>query len=322
MKSLLRKTPKKNVSKYSGVETRAIELLSEYSQGSIDNDLFGEQMENVAKEFHTLMKDESRAYVFDKDTPGWLNLFLGNKFSRWNHVRKLINASKDNPEITSSSEWTNALEIMKQENKNLINAIKYCLEEIKRTFLRKLKYIPLAVVIAMSPMISSNVQAQTIYTFSGEKIIAKDTIQDLNGKNKVLLYLSSDGNDNDAERLAFNIKTPPKNKYDTRTVYDSDLKKSIKLRVYQDETQYIDSLVLLKTHYSDGNIGYRYFVSGPCIIKNTAFYAENGELYKDFPPRLAREDQSSSLEVSKNTFDDLKEVFPPSLVKEEYIKIE
>lgn len=41
MKSLLRKTPKKNVSKYSGVETRAIELLSEYSQGSIDNDLFG-----------------------------------------------------------------------------------------------------------------------------------------------------------------------------------------------------------------------------------------------------------------------------------------
>lgn len=112
MKSLLRKTPKKNVSKYSGVETRAIELLSEYSQGSIDNDLFGEQMENVAKEFHTLMKDESRAYVFDKDTPGWLNLFLGNKFSRWNHVRKLINASKDNPEITSSSEWTNALEIV------------------------------------------------------------------------------------------------------------------------------------------------------------------------------------------------------------------
>lgn len=103
----MRKTPKKNVSKYSGVETRAIELLSEYSQGSIDNDLFGEQMENVAKEFHTLMKDESRAYVFDKDTPGWLNLFLGNKFSRWNHVRKLINASKDNPEITSSSEWTN-----------------------------------------------------------------------------------------------------------------------------------------------------------------------------------------------------------------------
>lgn len=50
MKSLLRKTPKKNVSKYSGVETRAIELLSEYSQGSIDNDLFGEQMENVAKD--------------------------------------------------------------------------------------------------------------------------------------------------------------------------------------------------------------------------------------------------------------------------------
>lgn len=135
--------------------------------------MFGEQMENVAKEFHTLMKDESRAYVFDKDTPGWLNLFLGNKFSRWNHVRKLINASKDNPEITSFSEWTNALEIMEQENKNLINAIKYCLEEIKRTFLRKLKYIPLAVVIAMSPMISSNVQAQTIYTFSGEKLLQK-----------------------------------------------------------------------------------------------------------------------------------------------------
>lgn len=317
----MRKTPKKNVSKYSGVETRAIELLSEYSQGSIDNDLFGEQMENVAKEFHTLMKDESRAYVFDKDTPGWLNLFLGNKFSRWNHVRKLINASKDNPEITSSSEWTNALEIIEQENKNLINAIKYCLEEIKRTFLRKLKYIPLAVVIAMSPMISSNVQAQTIYTFSGEKIIAKDTIQDLNGKNKVLLYLSSDGNDNDAERLAFNIRRSP-SKYGTRSIYDPDLNKNVQVRVYENETQYIDSLIIQKTLYNDGDIGYRYFVSGPCIIKNTAFYAENGELYKDFPPRLAREDQNISLEVSKNMFDALKEVFPPSLVKEEYIKIE
>lgn len=258
---------------------------------------------------------------FDKDTPGWLNLFLGNKFSRWNHVRKLINASKDNPEITSSSEWTNALEIREQENKNLINAIKYCLEEIKRTFLRKLKYIPLAVVIAMSPMISSNVQAQTIYTFSGEKIIAKDTIQDLNGKNKVLLYISSDGNDNDAERLAFNIRRSPR-KYGTRSIYDPDLNKNVQVRVYENATQYIDSLVLLKTQHTDGDITCRYFVSGPCIIKNTAFYAENGELYKDFPPRLAREDQSSSLEVSKNTFDDLKEVFPPSLVKEEYIKIE
>lgn len=174
----------------------------------------------------------------------------------------------------------------------------------------------------MSPMISSNVQAQTIYTFSGEKIIAKDTIQDLNGKNKVLLYLSSDGNDSDAERLAFNIKTNPSSKYDTRTVYDSDLKKSIKIRVYENKTQYIDSLIIQKTLYNDGDIGYRYFVAGPRIIKKTAFYAENGELYKDYPPRLAREDQSSYLEVSKNMFDALKEVFPPSLVKEEYIKIE
>lgn len=194
-------------------------------------------------------------------------------------------------------------------------------KEPSRKHVSPLRAIPLATMIAMSPMISSNVQAQTIYTFSGEKIIAKDTIQDLNGKNKVLLYLSSDGNDNDAERLAFNIRRSPR-KYGTRSIYDPDLNKNVQVRVYENETQYIDSLVLLKTQHTDGDITCRYFVSGPCIVKNTAFYAENGELYKDFPPRLEREDQNSRLEVSKNTFDALKEVFPPSLVKEEYIKLE
>lgn len=204
-----------------------------------------------------------------------------------------------------------------------VNAIKYWLEEIKRTFLRKLKYIPLAAVIAMSPMISSNVQAQTIYTFSGDKVVAQDTIKDLDGKNKVLLYISSDGNDNDAERLAFNIRRSP-SKYGRLSIYDPDLNKNVQVRVYKNATQYIDSLIIQKTHYSDGDIGYRYFVAGPCIVKYTAFYAENGKLYKDYPLRLEREDQSSYLEVSKNTFDDLKEVFPPSLVRveDEYIKLE
>ena len=116
--------------KFSDVEERAKRLLSLFASGNIGRDAFGEQMEKVAIDFHALMKDDSGNYVFDQNTPGWLNLFLGNKFSHWNKMRKIMNAARQRQEITSSPQWTEALETFDAEEKRMKEAIVYCLEEL------------------------------------------------------------------------------------------------------------------------------------------------------------------------------------------------
>lgn len=116
--------------KFSEVEEHAEKLLSLYAKGDLERDSFGDQMEIVARDFNALMKDESGNYVFDQNTPGWLNLFLGNKFSRWNRMRKIMNAARQNLEMASSPKWAEALDIFDAEEKRMMEAISYCLEEI------------------------------------------------------------------------------------------------------------------------------------------------------------------------------------------------
>ena len=116
--------------KFSEIEKRAKILLSLYAKGDVERDSFGDQMETVGREFNALMRDESGNYVFDQNTPGWLSLFLGNKFSRWNRMRKIMNSARQNQEMTSSPKWAEALEIFDAEEKRLMEAISYCLEEM------------------------------------------------------------------------------------------------------------------------------------------------------------------------------------------------
>lgn len=116
--------------KFSEVEEHAKKLLSLYAKGDLERDSFGDQMEIVARDFNALMKDESGNYVFYQNTPGWLNLFLGNKFSRWNRMRKIMNAARQNLEMASSPKWAEALDIFDAEEKRMMEAISYCLEEI------------------------------------------------------------------------------------------------------------------------------------------------------------------------------------------------
>ena len=116
--------------KFSEVEEHAKKLLSLYAKGDLERDSFGDQMEIVARDFNALMKDESGNYVFDQNTPGWLNLFLGNKFSRWNRMRKIMNAARQNLEMASSPKWAEALDIFDTEEKRMKEAIVYCLEEL------------------------------------------------------------------------------------------------------------------------------------------------------------------------------------------------
>ena len=121
---------RKKKTKFSEVEKRAASLLSEYASGAIQKDDFGDQMEQVDIDFLKLTTDEDGTIVFSQDTPLWLNLFLGNKFRRWNQIRKVINNSRNDPNVTSTPEWGKALQVMSDEDKNLKEAVRYCLKEI------------------------------------------------------------------------------------------------------------------------------------------------------------------------------------------------
>ena len=121
---------RKKKTKFSEVEKRAASLLSAYASGAIQKDDFGDQMEQVDIDFLKLTTDEDGSIVFSQDTPLWLNLFLGNKFRRWNQIRKVINNSKNDHNVTSTPEWGKALQVMSDEDKNLKEAVRYCLKEI------------------------------------------------------------------------------------------------------------------------------------------------------------------------------------------------
>ena len=121
---------RKKKTKFSEVEKRAASLLSEYASSAIQKDDFGDQMEQVDIDFLKLTTDEDGSIVFSQDTPLWLNLFLGNKFRRWNQIRKVINKSRNDPNVTSTPEWGKALQVMSDEDKNLKEAVRYCLKEI------------------------------------------------------------------------------------------------------------------------------------------------------------------------------------------------
>ncbi len=123
---------RKKKTKFSEVEKRAASLLSEYASSAIQKDDFGDQMEQVDIDFLKLTTDEDGTIVFSQDTPLWLNLFLGNKFRRWNQIRKVINKSRNDPNVTSTPEWGKALQVMSAEDKNLMEAVEYCLNEIEK----------------------------------------------------------------------------------------------------------------------------------------------------------------------------------------------
>ena len=122
---------RKKETRFSEVEKRAINLLIQIATGNIDKDRFAEQMEIIDDEFHKLTLDEEGNGVIDQDTPLWLNLFLGNKFRRWNYIRKVMAKAGEDPEITSSPEWEEALVALEVEEQRLMQAVIYCLDELR-----------------------------------------------------------------------------------------------------------------------------------------------------------------------------------------------
>jgi len=132
LKDIFGRFRKPNKTKYTDIECRAVSLLKAYSAGKIAKDEFGDSMAAIGKEFNELMFDkEQNAYVFDENTPGWLNMFLGNKFAHWNKVRLALKAARQNPQMLADPRWPELERMERREDAALLQVIRSCLEELK-----------------------------------------------------------------------------------------------------------------------------------------------------------------------------------------------
>lgn len=119
--------------KYTDIERRTVSILQNFYSGQINADDFGESMRAIDEEFDRLMFDtETNSYIFDEDTPGWLNLFLGNKFRPWYRFHKSFNAAKNNPELTSDPRWHEVECRADIENRSLMEAVNTVLSNIAK----------------------------------------------------------------------------------------------------------------------------------------------------------------------------------------------
>lgn len=124
---------KNNRTRYTCIEMRAVALLQDINARRISIEGFGESMRAIDEEFHNLMYDaQKNAYVFDNDTPGWLNMFLGNKFRPWYRFHKSFIAARNNPKLTSDPRWHEVERRAAYEERSLMDAVEYCLNKYDR----------------------------------------------------------------------------------------------------------------------------------------------------------------------------------------------
>lgn len=116
-------------SEFAGIEMQAMTALKKYAAGELDKDRFGEEMMRISAEFYELLKDGHGNFVFDEHTPAWLNLFLGNKFTRWNKARLIFNAARQKPEFLSEPGWKEIEDMVASEDRLFMNAVEYCIRE-------------------------------------------------------------------------------------------------------------------------------------------------------------------------------------------------
>jgi len=130
LNDLFGKFRKKKKTKYADIEQRAASLLNDYNSNRISTDEFAEAMRAIDTDFNELMLDkENNTYIFDEDTPGWLNLFLGYKFRPWYKLHQMFNAARQNPSLTSDPRWPEIQKRELSENNALMRAVRYCLNE-------------------------------------------------------------------------------------------------------------------------------------------------------------------------------------------------
>lgn len=118
--------------RYTELEEHAIEVIRQYCNRKIDSKTFAEAMQEVRKSFLGLeKKDEEGRGIIDQDTPLWLNSFLAFKFLRWYDYYAIREAAKIKPELTQDERWPSIMEWAEVYDRELHEAMEYCLEEWK-----------------------------------------------------------------------------------------------------------------------------------------------------------------------------------------------
>ncbi len=136
-----------------------------------------------------------------------------------------------------------------------------------------MKSIPLAALIAMSPLVGA--QAQLIKGITpNEKIVKSLTYKNPDKDGCDILFISNDGNDSNAEAIVLEHGELTKYSRSFNGVRKNILKR-------ENERQYLDTLKIVheRVKYSDGTITKpttKYVVSGPCISDVFHMDIDNG----------------------------------------------
>jgi len=79
---------RKQKTRFTELEEKAISLLTSFVNGSMDNKEFAIAFDDIRKNFIELTKKDGEV-VFDEDTPLWLNSLWGMHYIKWLDFQRL-----------------------------------------------------------------------------------------------------------------------------------------------------------------------------------------------------------------------------------------
>lgn len=180
----------------------------------------------------------------------------------------------------------------------------------------KLKTGIFAGLLALSPLSAKG----QVYTHGGEKILARDTVELLGKQKAEVLFIDTDGNHNNFEKIA----------YSTLRKFNSKHKILKGREGYMQEwsTQYVDTLVRqLVRDDVNGTDSYKYYVIGPDIRRTVLFDKETDTIVSYFTDYEYNgktvsgvyEMPHERMEIPEEQYNNLLEVLPSQRVKEEQV---
>ena len=172
-----------------------------------------------------------------------------------------------------------------------------------------MKSIPLAALIAMSPLV--NTQAQILKLNPNEKTVQSMTYKDVNRDGCNIWFVSNDGNDSDIEAIVLQHGATYKYARTIRGVRTNLIKR-------ENERQYLDTLKIVHERFkhSDGTISApetKYVVAGPCIYD---VYVDDAATGKELKHSTGKIDHKEYV-IDKELYDYLLQFMEKNSVKTE-----
>lgn len=172
-----------------------------------------------------------------------------------------------------------------------------------------MKSIPLAALIAMSPLV--NTQAQILKLNPNEKTIQSITYKDVNRDGCNIWFVSNDGNDSDIEAIVLQHGATYSYARTIRGVRTNLIKR-------ENERQYLDTLKIVHERFkhSDGTISEpetKYVVAGPCI---SDVYVDDAATGKELKHANGKIDHKEYV-IDKELYDYLLQFMDKNSIKTE-----